>query len=891
MTTEFDSRFDCEDLLSFAKATLSDGVQAGFTGTSDETKTLEWVVPYPATNECRAWLRANRLVSSDFDAAMMHFDGPWRLAKTEDAAIKQRDGSITGSIIRCTLARGYYTTLDWETARLMSHEWSNTNSSDADSVENTASSDPNSILDIRFPYCDPEHSTSMAETIEEESISSPVVNGVTYSGEYRVIMVTVKEAEDGTHTIALRLALPQYTLEAYRGSGGHGEDKVVYLWGVPKDLAQGIVDDWKSTFPLGSTASCQYNEAQKLVDMVLSRAYGNGEELSAGPFQTKCDTTLTWDIAFGLSKEDAIDFVNDRNSITDQGGTQSIAGVSRNVKFDQRGDGLYDVTIITQYTPYVEAKHKEVITVNSGAGDVEEFEYGWEVPLAKLDLIKTAWSTTTAGKVRKIEIKKNEERCNFDYVAYSKTLAEKVATVNSSGDGIAYTFTHGENAATIPSVTSAKRTKFSISAKKGEDGRFEYTISSETEKETHTTASTYGGSSHGQTETIWAGKNADVGDVSTIISDNSIYDSPRSRVVLEVYPNPDGTLNYVIKKTDVYAVDGTAAIAPALDGNEDEVFFGGQRIGVFTGQNKTASELAAVISGAQAVAGAGKNWKIDIRPSEDGRFSYELSYIEQLQAETNSNKELGIDLGSEYAKITEYVGVGVSPEEAAASITTGTGYTNEGTIDVDRDGKIVYKVRNIHKLPKETHVKAHSEVSGIKIAVTITRAENQATEPADDTTFTDGVETKYEDVSVNDDGTYNYIKIVTERSIDTAGGYDDWFTTKYVKLTEKVWETVFSSYFTSLGKYMGIWLKRQRNVKMHVWMKFKMGKFTEEEMENPDDDESYTFPDDFPAETTVEQKEIGAGIWALTRTETIYGEWDETPPVLDWSGVLPEEPA
>jgi len=70
---------------------------------------------------------------------------------------------------------------------------------------------------------------------------------------------------DGSSKITMTIALPQYTLEAYRSVGSSREADEYYLWNVPKTLAQTIMDDFKGT---GKSVRPTYRG--ELVDIVCT---------------------------------------------------------------------------------------------------------------------------------------------------------------------------------------------------------------------------------------------------------------------------------------------------------------------------------------------------------------------------------------------------------------------------------------------------------------------------------------------------------------------------------------------------------------------------------------------------------------------------------------------
>lgn len=880
--SEYTDRFNCSDLLAWGKAKHAGGVQTGYTDNRDELDTLLFEVPNGSVREMREWLYANRLHDSDFDTPWRNYAGPWRLVRVEDKS--NRDFVQ----LFVTIGRGYYTTPDWTAARLAGREKSpsndNANLFTVASIDSAADAKTHMV---EFRFVDPKNVAAFEDAISD-SYTDPIVGTQTLNGTYKSLYSTSKIVEDGSATVTLVLADSQYVLSAYASKGGVNQDDVVYLWQVPEGAAQGIINDWAYTHPLGSGATANYQANGHVVDITLRKPALLGESLTVSGFEIKCDTTVSYAVIFGVSAADAQTFIDNRKTIATQPGNQAKGGVKREIEWKPRGDGLWDVIITTYYTAYDAGKHKFQVQQKQGGGDSILVEYGWEVPIAQLAVIEADYNTASAGETKKLEITKNEDRCNFSYVGTVVTAGAREATLAAAGSaGVAFSHASGFGAVSLPSLTAAKRVQHQLKAVKDEAGRYTYTVDTVTvqENEDHATS----GGTSGVKETIYAGKNTDAGDLATALTSIGAT-TPRKHVTIEHYPNDDKTWNYVVKAKDLFKSDGGMSIPAAASPPGP---FGGSQVGIITGTNVLTGELAAIVTNASAVTGAGRAWTVDVSPEEDGRFSYVMKWFEKNSAQLTSEEfldprstDLNVKLGATNAEKTIIMLDGVSKDAFDKTLTTGPSYTNDAQLEIGDDGKISGFVSRIRKLPKTGSATARTQINGIKIQVEVSNVENAASIPAGISDFTNGIEERFEDVSENDDDTFNYRYIKTTYSIATGYLYvpateAGLFYTKRSKVTERRRETIYSEFVPVafrdedllITRYKNLfvtsWIDYERDVTMEVQQAYSLGPATLPSVAQKDD-------------TIYEQKEIEgtAGIWVVTKTTLTYDDWTEN---LGWA--------
>jgi hypothetical protein len=386
------------------------------------------------------------------------------------------------------------------------------------------------------------------------------------------------------------------------------------------------------------------------------------------------------------------------------------------------------------------------------------------------------------------------------------------------------------------------------------------------------------GAVHGVTEYIWVGSNADNTAPQTIITDNSVFDAPKTKVNIQVFPNDDGSVNYVITKS--VRTKNTAEITVDSGGASP---FGGTKTGSYSGANVAPAELAGELSTIAAVVGQGRAWNVDVDTHEDNTVSYRMTFQERVQAEKDSeaffdpgSADSNVKLGALMARKTIFAGTAVDHDALAATIPTGQGKTNDGQLRIYDDGRIDYYVESVYRVPKETTVTAVTQIGALKVEVAITRKENQTAAPGANS-YAEGIEERFENVSINDDNTHNYTYIKTTWAIASGYAYvltgdpavgTFPITLKQSKVTERRREVVFGQYFIyqTPNKYASVWVDYDREVTLTLTAGFSVG--------------PATLPT-AATDTIYEQKELKGGIWLVTKTVISYPAWNDG--VTDYS--------
>jgi len=205
----------------------------------------------------------------------LEYPGVWRVARNEKTS-QDNEAQWPGlSGIIQTLREGFAKTLNWDEARVVNNRQHPGNTSDISGISSTVSDSPEDYLLVEFVNLDPAYMRRMIEgidtTVDDPQLSRIYMYDTYYQGTWHVVAATTLESEldDGSGRVQLLLARPQYTLNAYGRYlsilGAIKTEETHYLWNVPKDIAQTILDDYKAH---GRSATASYS-GDNLVNLVL----------------------------------------------------------------------------------------------------------------------------------------------------------------------------------------------------------------------------------------------------------------------------------------------------------------------------------------------------------------------------------------------------------------------------------------------------------------------------------------------------------------------------------------------------------------------------------------------------------------------------------------------
>ena len=328
---------------------------------AERDKLIEDALTYLYTYGSAGNLTASQSVT-DPVADRHEYTGVWRVAKNEKVSADNEAQwpGITGVVQ--TLRLGFAETLAWDEARIVSNEIVPGNDSEVedtvaghiDPLPDSTSDDPSDVMIVEWVNLNPTTVRAAASggIIGGDTVTDPVIRGVTMTGLWHKVAITIGESslEDGSAIVRVVLARPQYILNAYESyfefsATNFKKDAVHYLWNVPRDIAQTIIDDWEGA---GRSARASLNSTHT-VNIVL-----RGIEQGTSPFGLlgvtsagNCASTSVTDYYWGVTNPKA-----DAYKINSAGGDYApTIGVSytRSDSFNSR-EGTFDITIRTSTT-------------------------------------------------------------------------------------------------------------------------------------------------------------------------------------------------------------------------------------------------------------------------------------------------------------------------------------------------------------------------------------------------------------------------------------------------------------------------------------------------------------------------------------------------------------
>lgn len=624
----------------------------------DGTITRYWVnIPADMVDDCVLYLEKFSSAKNSGKAQSYVTDplvgGRKRTGVWRSVSIDTREEKSRSFTILQTIAEGFRTTIqgevadsiDFSGARLVRDKKLLGNGETA-GVDNTTSSSPERYLLVRFTAISPNHCNAIMTEISQATYTAPTIRGETYAGDWKLIYATHEDAEDGSKTIDMLLARPQYTLNAYQDVGGTAERGVTYVWNVPKDIAQTILNDYEDT---GRSATASYNKDSGLVDLILSTKAGIPTNLSINDVNLNCDTTASYHYGWGYTEAQLSSFVASHNTPEE--------GVTRTVKTDDRGDGLFDITIVeTTFGPHASYIDYQISLPTGDSYIVRTQYYGWNLRKSELTSVKSTFDTTVKAVGRTIEFQvTREDDCSFDYVAIitNVTAFETMLEIASGADtGVAvktYAGIHSDPTALPATVTDTAqpREEINVDLNPQPDGTVGYKVVRKTEQEVNTSKEIAASGAEGEAVTSYAGKNASIANLAAIL--NSV--GARERVTISLNPKGNGLVDYEIVKRTAQAA--TAEVESAI---------GAQGLGtrIKTGANISVPDLTALLS--DYTSAARKRINFNLVGNDDGT-------VNVLAEETTVQKVEKTDLlyGQKHRIVSTRIGKNVDDADVPVS--------------------------------------------------------------------------------------------------------------------------------------------------------------------------------------------------------------------------------
>jgi len=289
----------------------------------------------------------SRTVTDPITEGEIH-NGVWRQAFVR--RLKLRDGNY---YIVQTLRKGYITklvsgaTVDYSEVRL-----DNSRHFPGDGV---SAQEDYAIL--RWPNVSPDDRQSIVDSLNALNADTfqPRIRGEALGSDWHRILATSAIENDGSATVTMLLARPEYSLETYERSGTAQHEDVSNQWNVPKTLAQGIIDAWEAP---GRSARASYGQ-DGLVNIILSEKVDQPDIHEDIITFRNCDRYRETDYYWGVSDPDLY-------SVPDT----TDAGVTIEKLVNERGDNTY--TIVIHKTTRNYRNYDDVLVTNTPLIEVEE---------------------------------------------------------------------------------------------------------------------------------------------------------------------------------------------------------------------------------------------------------------------------------------------------------------------------------------------------------------------------------------------------------------------------------------------------------------------------------------------------------------------------------------
>ena len=187
----------------------------------------------------------------------------------------------------------------WTHAKWVKHEVSQ-------QVGNAAG-DKEQVLHVIFRNVSPQHLGAIGTALQAQTtFVNPVVFGETVTGTFSVYLVKPSTEPDGSGTVEILMGNSKFQLTTFGNLTTPREYDEINLYGVAKDLAQGIIDVWKALTVTGSYSHPRYDKSAHTVDLTL-RSRVSGKSFTKLSIITSWDgfTKTYEDVYFGLTETEA----------------------------------------------------------------------------------------------------------------------------------------------------------------------------------------------------------------------------------------------------------------------------------------------------------------------------------------------------------------------------------------------------------------------------------------------------------------------------------------------------------------------------------------------------------------------------------------------------------
>lgn len=198
------------------------------------------------------------------------------------------------------------------------------------------------FLDVRWANVSPFAVESVCDSINALTVATnePTLKGFPYGTGWHRIECGHRPEEDGSASILLRLAIPEYTLTGFNNYDTARSQTLTFDFHVPRELAQSVINASKVK---GASTHASYPDSEGLVTITISQRDYNAEELLNNLTAISCSEKVYRSYYWG---------VEDPSSYAIS--TSSTAGETEDKQVIDNGDGSFDVIITKRLTQYRE---------------------------------------------------------------------------------------------------------------------------------------------------------------------------------------------------------------------------------------------------------------------------------------------------------------------------------------------------------------------------------------------------------------------------------------------------------------------------------------------------------------------------------------------------------
>jgi len=269
----------------------------------------------------------------------------------------------------------------------------------------------------------------------------------------------------------------------------------------------------------------------------------------------------------------------------------------------------------------------------------------------------------------------------------------------------------------------------------------------------------------GINESVWSAKNADVGDLTTLLNAQNITSGPRKRVTLDITCADDGSTIYKVRCTELPEVEDSAS-APQDDTDS------GITIGVYSGKNKDIGALTALLADTLSDSPPSRRRRVDLDLicQDDLTTTYKAEIREYPETTDSASS------GDNGITDAEYIGQATDPGDLSDLITANALKSDRLTqisisLQSDDKGAISYR---LHKRGmQEADVTIITGSKGEKLTTRIGQNLDKTTLSALTQPTDVGSEVILQGAGVDDAGNMRFNLVnrdLTEQNVTATGG-------------------------------------------------------------------------------------------------------------------------